>query len=149
MRGVRRTKSPWEIEYEDSPLSPANIPLPPNLCVSHYDVTRRVRKVLGISDRMPKNFKGKFKVDGHTVVVFPSVGGDKKPGGGGKRLKVQGRKYALHRMFFLLTGGRLIPTGRVRQFCIEKRRVVKRKGGDVSTVVLAGAEGLGVKWRRV
>jgi hypothetical protein len=144
----------WAAQYRESPTSPDNVRLPENLCVRratvntsegprdvYVDPTQRVRKVIGIGGtKMPKDFRGKFKVDGHTVVVFPSLPGPKPRNrkSGKKTLTIQGRKYGAHRMFFLLKNGRLIPTGRVHQYCIEKRRSARKAGSDPKDVTLSG-----------
>jgi hypothetical protein len=144
----------WHAQYRQDPTYSANVPLPANLCVGRVTVdtsdgprgayvnpTERVRKVLGIvGTKIPKTFRGKFKVDGHTVVVFPSLPGPKPlyRKSGKKRLTIQGRDYQAHRMFFLLKSGRLIPTGRVHQYCIEKRRSARKAGSDPQAVTLSG-----------
>ena len=153
-RRLSQSQKDSDARYREDPSNPANIRLPENLCVhratvntpdgpreTYVDPTRRVRKVIGISGtKIPKDFRGKFKVDGHTVVVFPSLPGPKPrhKKSGKKTLTIQGRKYGAHRVFFLLKSGRLIPTGRVHQYCIEKRRSARKAGSDPQTVTLSG-----------
>jgi hypothetical protein len=69
----------------------------------------RVYEAIGVQHRtIPKDRKGVFDVDGHTVVLFKS---GKGPLGASGR---KGRKY-FHRLFFVLPNGRLAPVGRIRQ----------------------------------
>lgn len=79
------------------------------------DHTKTVYQALGLrGNSIPKNMKGKFNVDGHTVVVFPSS----SQGGRGRNYKkkhISGRKYGLSRVFFLLPNKKLVPVGRIAQ----------------------------------
>lgn len=95
--------------------SQGEAPLPEKLSAlrtegwASYDVTRRVRAVIGITATIPKDFSGTFSVDGHTVRVFRN--GETplkslKPG--------HSRRYR-HRVFFKMEDGQLIPVGRIAQ----------------------------------
>lgn len=110
-------------------LNYKNTPLPRNLCSeregdrythSSAQLDRIYHKLGATSRKLPKRFKGKFRIDGHTVVVFPSRGEtEKAPWGGYRRRfkegKVSGRKYGLTRVFYLVGPGRLVPVGRIHQ----------------------------------
>jgi hypothetical protein len=82
----------------------------------YMDPMRRVRAALKLTTTMPKDFHGKFTVDGHKVVIFKS---GETPG-----KHRQGRKSSAHRIYFDL-GGALIPVGRIGQFC---KAAVKKAG---------------------
>jgi hypothetical protein len=97
-------------------------PLPRDLCSQssgHY-IANRVYEVLGAKNRkLPSRLKGKFNVDGHTVVVFPSSRQERPSGSwqtrSYKKKSISGRKYGLSRMFFLLPNRKLVPVGRILQ----------------------------------
>jgi hypothetical protein len=74
---------------------------------SDVAVTRRIRKVLGVTETMPKNFGGEFNVDGRYVVVFRS---GRTPKGG------------LLRTYIEANDGRLVPAGRLTQAVCPLRR---------------------------
>jgi hypothetical protein len=106
-----------------------NEPLPRDLCSpgSRSGFLDRIYYKLGAKTRkLPKGFKGKFRIDGHDVVVFPSRAHMTEGGAyyrGGRRVfptkRVSGRRYGLTRVFFLVGRGQLIPAGRIQQskFC--------------------------------
>jgi len=111
-------------------------PLPANLCSAQsYKTTGRVYEVIGgeaaaRTRKLPKSLKGKFNVDGHTVVVFPSSQKSTlRKRRDYKKKQVSGRKYGLTRVFFLIEPQdlkyrgygfnphkpKLIPVGRIGQ----------------------------------
>jgi hypothetical protein len=125
-------------------------PLPKNLCESYRGNTLdRIYTKLGLAPggHVPKDFKGKFDVDGHTVIVFASRQTSLPEGRRGGRVfkpkTVSGRTYSLSRMFFQLKGsGKLVPIGRVRQVAACKG------GGSLSGLGGTRKRGFYVSWGR-
>lgn len=104
------------IRYEDRPL-----PKDPG---KHPDPTRRVRKMLGVSAKMPAGFNGVFDVDGHIIMVYRS--GEtpfrRTKKGGGPSERDHGKGRYMHRIFHLAPDGKMTAIGRMHQAGKPARR---------------------------
>lgn len=97
-------------------------PLTDNLCEyrgGSWGISQRVKQKLGVTGgTIPANMKGRYLVDGHTVIVFKSGKTPKMPKKKGRsQYNPSAAKRYFHRVFFQ-DGGKhapLIPVGRARQ----------------------------------
>lgn len=94
-------------------------PLPSDPCKWSQTATERIYAKLGAENRtLPRTLKGRFNIDGWTIIVKP---------GWSPPLAAQG-KSSKPRLFVEVEKGRLVPAGRVAQaLCtrlVERARTV-------------------------
>lgn len=80
------------------------------------NVSDRVREVLNLPSKLPKDLKGEFIVDGRRVVIYPSSQTPTHRSGRGT-----------NRIYITNNEGRLVPAGRLKQAVCNKGKKGSRK----------------------